>query len=235
MLAAALGAVAVPALVIRGSKDPVLGPAGAIAAHVLRAGRLAIVAGGDHLPCHRAPGATFAAIDASHSPPLILSAQDHAPRRAATRATTGSRRRRPGPSPAPSGLARWWCPPRGRGVVAPRPRSSSRSSGAPPAPAPLTSGRGARLGSTRRCAPRGSNSPVPASRQARRPEACQQRRLARVASPRSCSRCLPPAAETSAGPARASTARAGPCWPAPWPPAPAPTCRPGPRRRRRPA
>ena len=74
-LAAALGAVVVPALVVRGGEDPVLGPAGAIAwAHALGAGRLAVIAGGGHLPCHLAPGATFAAIDAFLSPPLILSA-----------------------------------------------------------------------------------------------------------------------------------------------------------------
>ena len=74
-LAAALAQVAVPALVVRGGEDRVLDLAGAREwAEALGDGELVVVAGGGHLPCHRAPWTTFAAIDAFLSPPLVLSA-----------------------------------------------------------------------------------------------------------------------------------------------------------------
>ena len=74
-LAAALAAVAVPALVVRGGEDRVLDLAGAREwAEALGDGELVVVAGGGHLPCHRAPWTTFAAIDAFLCPPLVLTA-----------------------------------------------------------------------------------------------------------------------------------------------------------------
>ena len=74
-LAARLAQVGVPTLVVRGSDDQVLPTAHARAwADALGEGELVVIIGGGHLPCHRAPWTTFAAIDAFLSPPLVLSA-----------------------------------------------------------------------------------------------------------------------------------------------------------------
>lgn len=73
-LSARLGAAGVPALVIRGSEDQITSPVQARAWATALGCDLVVAAGGGHLPCHRAPGATFAAIDSFLSPPLVLSA-----------------------------------------------------------------------------------------------------------------------------------------------------------------
>ena len=74
-LAARLASVGVPTLVVRGGEDHALTPACAREwADALGDGRLVVVTGGGHLPFHRAPWTTFAAIDAFLSPPLVLTA-----------------------------------------------------------------------------------------------------------------------------------------------------------------
>ena len=74
-LAARLAQVGVPTLVVRGSDDQVLPAAHARAwADALGEGELVVITGGGHLPCHRAPWTTFAAVDAFLSPSLILTA-----------------------------------------------------------------------------------------------------------------------------------------------------------------
>ena len=73
-LIAQLGAVDLPALVVWGARDHTPLAYGRAWTDALGRARLVVVPGAGHLPSRLAPEATFAAIDAFLSPPLVLTA-----------------------------------------------------------------------------------------------------------------------------------------------------------------